>query len=379
MANASDAPVPAMPTASAREFIVTFSTVLGLILVFLVLDLSLARVERAEALGHAADLYQEGRAHLDSGQAGEAADRLSAAVSLDRGNLTYALGLAQAMAAEGRGPDAEQMLGALLDRARNDGAVNLTMARLLATTRRPRDAVAFYHRAIYGQWGADSTSQRMSARFELIDHLVKQHARGELLAELLPLQSEPADSTALLTRVAPLYLRAGSPNRAAAAYRALVQRSPDNAAAYVGMGDAALAVGKFVTARSAFRDAARVKAADTTIARKLQLVDTLIALDPMARGLDDVQRLRRSRALLSLTNATVEACAPGVTTQPNLATRDSARAELRARASNGDMASAAERALALSNAIWRSRPATCVPDSNGSSEVIVLLHRSLAP
>ena len=377
MVSASDAPVPAMPTASPREFIVTFAMVLGLILVFLVLDLSLARMERNEASGHAADLYKEGRAHLDSGQAAEAADRLSAAVSLDRSNLTYALGLAQAMAAEGRAADAEQMLGALLDRAQNDGAVNLTMARLLATMHRPRDAIAYYHRAIYGRWGADSTAQRMAARFALIDQLVSTRARAELLAELLSLQGDSADSTALLARVAPLYLRAGSPNQAAEAYRALTRRSPNDAAAYIGLGDAELAVGKFVTARSAYRDAARVQPGDTTIVRNLALADTLIALDPMARGLGDSQRLRRSRTLLALTDATVQRCAPGLMTRSDRATRDSARSELRTPFPPGDVAAAVERALALAHAIWRSRPATCIPDSRGNSEILVLLHHSL--
>src|SRR5258705_680003 len=311
VASSSDARPPAAPTASPREFIATFAVLFGLILTFLVLDLSLARVERNEARQHAANLFQEGRAQLDSGHPGEAADRLSAAVSLDRSNVAYALGLAQAMAAEGRAADAEQMLGGLLERAQNDGAVNLTMARLLATTHRPRDAAAFYHRAIYGRWGADSAAQRTVARFELIDLLDKQHARAELLAELLPLQSDSADSTALLARVAPLYLRAAAPNRADDAYRALIRRSPDNAAAFVGRGDAALALGQFVTARSAFRGAARLTPGDTAIAHKLRLADTLPVLHPMARRVGDSQRLRPHPPLLPLTTATIDAGPPG--------------------------------------------------------------------
>jgi tetratricopeptide (TPR) repeat protein len=378
VASATDARPPAAPTASPREFIATFAVLFGLILAFLVLDLSLARVERNEARQHAANLFQEGRAQLDSGHPGEAADRLSAAVSLDRSNVAYALGLAQAMAAEGRAADAEQMLGGLLERAQNDGAVNLTMARLLATTHRPRDAAAFYHRAIYGRWGADSTLQRTAARFELIYLLDKQRARAELLAELLPLQSDSADSTALLTRVAPLYLSAAAPNRAADAYRALIRRSPDDAAAYVGLGDAALALGQFVTARSAFREAARMKASDTMITRRLELADTLLALDPTARGLSDSQRLSRSRVVLALTTAAIDGCPHGVETPPGSAVRDSALAELRRPASPGDLASAAERSLTLAGVVWRSRSAACVPDSSESSEVLVLLQRSLA-
>jgi thioredoxin-like negative regulator of GroEL len=280
------------------------------------------------------------------------------------------------MAAQGRTTEAEQMLDALLDRARNDGAVNLTMARLLASTHRARGATAFYHRAIYGQWGADSSSRRTAARFELIDLLVSQHARADLLAELLPLQTDSADSTTLLARVAPLYLKADAPGRAAEAFRALLRRSPSNAAAYVGLGDAALADGQFATARAAFRDAARVRAGDASIAARLRLADTLVALDPTARGLSDSQRLRRSRELLARTVRAVDACAPVVSSSGTTA-RDTALAQLGAASPRGGPALAAERALALATGIWRGRPDACLPDSNESFDVLVLLQRSL--
>ena len=56
-------------------------------------------------------------------------------------------------------------------------------------TGRVREAKAFYHRAIYGQWSADSTSMRTRARLELVALLARRHESRELLAELLPLEA----------------------------------------------------------------------------------------------------------------------------------------------------------------------------------------------
>ena len=96
---------------------------------------------------------------------------------------------------------------ALLDRAENDGAVNLTMAHVMMREGRVADAKAYFHRAIFGRWGADSIVRRTQARFELIDLLSRRGAPGELLAELLPLDATSPDSIALRRRLG--HLREG--------------------------------------------------------------------------------------------------------------------------------------------------------------------------
>lgn len=369
------------PVASAGVFFATFAAILGVIVALLALDLLLARVERSETRRQAADTFEEGRALLAAGRSADAADRLATAASLERDNIAYSLALADALRAEARTAEAEQILNRLLDRVQNDGLVNLTMARLLDATARPRDAKAFYHRAIYGRWGSDSITRRFAARFELIDLLVRQHAHEELLAELLPLQSAPEDSAAFLTRLAPLYLRAASPSRAAEAYRALLRHSPSDPGAYAGLGEAALALGQFQKARTAFRGAARSRPADSTIAERLRMVDTLLALDPTARGLSDAERLTRSQVLLARTISTLDACAASDVRQEQRAARDSARVELIAHVTRGRSALSAERNVERAEALWRARAASC--DSTAGSglptNVLTLLQRVLAP
>jgi Flp pilus assembly protein TadD len=294
--------------------------------------------------------------------------------------VEYALALAQATLAQGRSEDAERMLRRLLERAQNDGAVNLTMARLLVAGGRPSEAKAFYHRAVYGRWDADSTARRNAARFELIGVLDIEGAHEEMLAELLPLQSDSADTVALLSRVGPLYLRADAPGRAAEAFRVVIRRSPDDARAWTGLGDAAIALGQFITARSAFRNAARVAPGDTVIAQRQRLADTLLALDPMARGLSDSERLERSQLLLARTLATVDECAPAESLPPpeTRALRDTVIADLAARTPRREFARATDRKLALASALWRSRPATCAPHRDPRTEALHLLQQTLA-
>lgn len=357
-------------TASAHSFLATIAGLVGLIIAFLVLDLFLARIERVGTRKQAADLYVEGRTLLAAGHAREAADRLAGARSLDRNNITYALTHTQAMLAEGRAAEAEQSLTELLVRAQNDGPVNLTMARLLTAGGRRIDAKAFYHRAIYGRWGSDSLSERLAARFELINLLAEDQAPSELLAELLPLQSSRSDSVALLRRIAPLYRRAGAPSRATEAYRQLIRRSPDDADAYAGLGDVALSQGQFRTARAAFADGARLHPADSALVLRLRLADTLIALDPNARGLGDAVRLKRSRVLLARALALTSACAVAAGAPAWRGLRDSAHADLRDGPPRTGTVASTERTRALVNEIWHARVGICPASATPTDDVL---------
>lgn len=353
-------------TAATQQFLVTFAGIFALIGLLLVLDFFLARIDKSETSQHAANLYNDGRDLLARGKAADAADQLATAVSLDRNNLAYGLALAQALIADGQLQDAETLLNTLLLRAPNDGAVSLTMAHLLVQSKRPDDARAFYHRAIYGRWGRDSTEQRMRARLELIGLLSRQGAREELLAELLPLQGMSGDSTMLLRTVAPLYLQAGSPERASVIYRELLRREPGDLSAYMGLTDADMAQGQMRTARSDLVRAAREFPNDTTIDRKVKQLDSAFSLDPNARGLTDTERLRRSGALLERTLFFLSECDSQPATPEQLALQDSARSAIQATKPRAPDESLLERRLSLFDSLWEVVSQSC-PVGSGSS------------
>src|SRR4051812_30120162 len=198
---------------AAPVFVGTIVVVLLCIFGALFFDLSLAAIDRRESAAHAANAYNDGLRFLRAHEPAAALERFRTAAGIDRENAGYTLGLSEAMLQDGRVADAESTLTALLSKAENDGAVNLTMAHVMARESRFNDAKAYFHRAIFGRWGADSIPRRRQARFELIDLLSQHGSPGELLAELLPFEDVPAESTATRLRLGELFLRADSPAR----------------------------------------------------------------------------------------------------------------------------------------------------------------------
>jgi len=374
MADASDAAVPAPPVASTSVFVATFLSILALIVAFLFLDLTLARVDRNESTAHAAQLYEEGRTLLATGNAHEASDRFASALAIERHNATYALGLAESLMRDGHDDDAEQTLASTLDRAANDGAVNLLMAQLLDKTGRPGEATVYYHRAIFGRWGADSSQRRIEARFELVDALARRKDGGAMLAELLPLQATLPDNPAVRRRLAHLFLQAGSPRRAMDILREFLGRDTKDADAYAGMAEAALALGNFATARADFAEAARLQPDDAVVASRRALTDTVLMLDPGAKRLGEDERGARALALLTRALGERDRC---LGTSYGGPVADSARSIL-ATVPTVATAERTDATTELATSVWSTRPVRCVagfvPD-----EVLATVLRSLEP
>ena len=344
------------PTASIPVFLATLATVFVAIALLLALDLFLARVDREESSAHASDEYAAGRALLAARKPQDAAARFGAAVAIDRQNVNYSLALGEAMLEAGRTTDAEATITALLERAENGGAVNLTMAHVMARENRYEDAKAYYHRAIFGQWGADSVDRRTQARFELIDVLARRGATGELLAELLPFDATSPDSIALRSRLGRLFILAGAPARATTMFRELLRRQPHDADAWAGMGDAALGLRTFQAARADLEEALRLRPHDAGIEKSLALADTVLALDPIARDIGAHEQYVRSRALLTRTLATLASCfQTGASTFS-----DSARRLLAATPAARDERASANTMVSLASDLYGARPASCV-------------------
>ena len=117
--------------------------------------------ERRESRIEAARLFALSRSLLDRGHSAEAVDRLKDALEIERGNRDFQRALAQAQLAAGQTPDAETTLNDLLLSDSTDGPANLTMgARAPQRKAESREAISYYHRAIYGQWKDDAQKNR---------------------------------------------------------------------------------------------------------------------------------------------------------------------------------------------------------------------------
>lgn len=345
------------------------------------LDRFLARVESAELHSAAQNSYVAGSRLLDAGKAGDAVDLLRAAHSTERGNAEYELALISALTRAGRTADAEPLMNEMLQRAPNDGRVNLIAARLRVREGNAGDAEAYYHRAIFGEWLADAPERRIEARVELVNQLIANPLtdggqRQELLAELISLEAEPATGAGVRKRLAGWFLLAGSPARAADVYRAMAASDPRDLAAAEGLGEAELDQGQYAAARTAFLQGSFQHPNDASIRSHLEALNTVVALDPTLRQLTSEEKYRRSMRILDMARSGLAQCAGENPLLASVSAALSARAP--AHVTNED----AEKVLTLAEQVWRARSETCggvlAKADAGDAEALNLLMKKLA-
>lgn len=354
------------PTGSAQTFVVTFALIAAAIGALFVADTFLAQLARSADRATAAGRYREGVELMKQGNAPAAIEQFREAVATQRDDRQYQLALANAALSADRPADAAAAVAPTLSRDATDGAANLAMARALLAQGQLVKAIAYYHRGIYGRWPPPVAAQRTAVRVELIDLLARRGAREDLLAELLLLENDAAADSGLRRRVAHLFVAAGSPNRAIPLFREILRRSPADADALGGLGEAEFARGDYRRAEGDLVLATRQAPSDGSLARKLKQVRDVRSLDPLVRGLGPAERNRRSRDMLSLVIDAVEKCPAVGSAAPVRAALDSARIEL--------SRSADARLLDRADQLWTVMPESCrrAPDGTETALGLVL-------
>ncbi len=325
-------------------------------------DQFLKNAEEGELLAEARHFDSKGLDLLAQGKTDDAVDALRRAHSLSRRNSKYELDLADALIAARKLGEAGKLIDDVLQREPNDGRTNLSAARLALRRGSASEAEPYYHRAIYGLWPDDAARHRITARMELIAYLESSGRKKELLAELLPLEEETGSNPGLQHRLAHLFLLAGSPGRSADLYHALIQRDPNDAAAYTGLGEAELERGRYREARNAFLQALRRKPGDPAILERSGLSSTMAALDPTPRRLPSLEKYARSLHILELTQESLEKCT-GAAAQAAVPPKPPAHV-------TNEMA---EGNLALAEQMWRERVKACGPDTAKADEALRLI------
>lgn len=369
------------PGVPASRTLALVAIVALVIVALAAIDSFLENVEQSELQSQAQQSYAAGARLLREGKANQAVDSLRKAHALERKNSPYELALIEALMAAGKTDEAEALMNETLQREPNDGRANLIAARFMSKKGRIADAESYYHRAIYGEWADNAAPHRTSARMELIDFLVADGQKEELLAELLPLEDEAGKNRSIEKRLAGLFLVAGSPSRAADVYRTLIQQNRKDANAYAGLGEAELERGDYRAAHAAFSEASLLKPGDTSIRRQLELSTTLTALDPTPRRLASVEKYHRSRRVLELAYADLEHC---IANHPAVATDETAQLLKDAEDAVPGQAPAhatnelAEGILELSEKVWQARIKSCGTGTAPDEEPTRLIMEKLA-
>ncbi len=314
-------------------------------------DKFLAAQEQSEVDQEASSNFAAGQKLLNAAKPHQAVDNFARAHSLDRNNHEYLLFLATAQLADRQFAAARSTLEEALEDDSNDGRANLLMARLLAAEGRFKDADSFYHRAIYGTWPSHAPNPAAKARLELVDMLADHGSNQELLSELLLLENEPSQDLATKKKIAALFLRAGSAQRAAEAYRNLIHEDPQDADIFVGLGEAEILDGNYHAAENALLNALRRRLDDPQIQSQLGMVAKLATLDPTVRRLSSAEKYRRSVAILDLVQQELNACLPKALATPAPAVPQKLQGPV-----NNEMA---EARLDEAEKLWKRREEDC--------------------
>ena len=257
-------------------------------------------------------LYFEGLADASTGRYDDAIAAFRAALTCDPTNSQYQLSLARVLRDSNdprRLDEAESYLLALWQRAPQDAAVNLALARVAAHRGSIDDATRYYHNAMYGVWLSDPAANRTKARIELIQFLLKKGAPDKAESELIALATSLPPDPAAHLQAAQLFELAQDYAGALAQYEEVLRINPVNLAALTGAGKAAYHSGHYATAQRYLRAAVNANPQDANAHELLATADLILRANPFQSHISDAERNRRITAAFAQAEKRLAACA----------------------------------------------------------------------
>jgi tetratricopeptide (TPR) repeat protein len=257
-------------------------------------------------------LYELGQADAAANRYDDAIDAFRAALTCDPSNSQYQLSLARALRDSDdprRLDEAESYLIALWERAPQDAAVNLALARVAARRGSIEDATRYYHSAMYGVWNSDPDTSRRKARIELIQFLLKKGASDKAESELMALATALPPAPDAHLQAAQLFAEAQDYGGELAQYEEVLRFDPANAAALAGAGQAAYRSGNYTNARRYLQEAVNANPQDEDSRQLLTTTELILRDDPFAGHISDAERNRRIAAAFAQAEKRLDECA----------------------------------------------------------------------
>ncbi len=257
-------------------------------------------------------LYLQGLTDAQAGRYVDAIDAFRAALTCDPTNSQYQLSLARALRDSNdprRLDEAESYLLALWQRAPQDAAVNLALARVAAHRGSIEDATRYYHNAMYGVWNSDPDANRNKARIELIQFLLKKSAPANAESELLALATALPPIPAAHLQAAQLFAQAQDFDGALAQYRDVLRLDPTNTAALVGAGEASYRSGNYAASQRYLQAAVNANSQDANARQLLADAELVLRTNPFRSHISDAERNRRITQAFSQAGQRLTECA----------------------------------------------------------------------
>ena len=291
-----------------RQQPVMFAIFFVITVVFFLFVTELTRVHYAqrEALGQR--WFKRGVTDLN-------AKNYSAAVTDFRGALLYApdnydyqLNLAEALIGENKPGQASAYLLNLWDREPDNGEVNLELARIAAQQGRTRDAVRYYHDAVYAAWPSNQDERRHEARLELIELMLQMKSYGQAQAELIALSENVGSEPNWEEHIGDLFLQAGDPEHALGAFQRTLKTNRHDEKALAGAGTAAFRLAQYSLAEHYLLQALAQNSKDTQAADQLKTAQLVLQMDPYRRPLSEARRRRLVMDAFATAGQRLESC-----------------------------------------------------------------------
>jgi len=253
--------------------------------------------EKQKAL--AEEYYRAGVHAMEAKQAAAAVDDFESALVYSHGNFQYGLKLTDALLASGATSEALAQLRSFCEQRPGDAQVNLKLARLEAHRGHVDDALRYYQAAIEGEWPerSDPVPQRIAARFEAAEYLVREGRQQQAEAELLALAAVLPSSAPEQGRLGDLFLRNDDPVRALSAYQAKLSENKNDESSILGAAKASFAAGSYAAAR---RSLTELKTETPESRMLLEELGRMEALDPFGRGGTAKERAERTVAVFRI-------------------------------------------------------------------------------
>lgn len=301
-----------------RREAVTLSllTLLAIVLFLFVTALSKVYHVQQQALG---DRWAgRGAEDLQMGKYSVAADEFRTALRYSHDDFAQQLGLAEALIGMKRIPEAQVYLVNLWEQEPENGIVNRELARIAAGNHENRQALRYYHNAIYATWPSGAENQRRETRWELIKYLLSLDELPQAQSELISLDAEVGDSPSQQLLLGEYFLKVQDDQHALACFRIVLAADPHSERALAGAGAAAFNMADYRQAQRYLRKALTEQPGDKESAARLETAEQVLRLDPFRGDLSDADRNRAAIAAFEVAGARLSACpAAGGSTAPN--------------------------------------------------------------
>ena len=372
----AEAPSPAAGKAPVRMLAGVIAALIGIA----VLATFLNYYYRSERTSRADRYYQAGNELMHSGRYEEAVEQFRDAVSISH-TAAHRMALGLALVQAGRLNEAAIYLNEVLRENPGSGPANLGLARVYAQQGNQDGALLHYQRAVYGAWPEQAARNRFQTRIELVEWLGKAGKRVQAQGELLAIAAAVPNDPASQKQVARMLIEFGLPRNAVDLYREILQHNRLDSGADQGLGDAEFALADYAAARTAYGAALQIDPADSAAARRADLCDRILALDPTLRGLGSAERYKRSQTILSGVLDRLQACLADVPSPPGAIKDDvqAARTAVARQPGPASLGDATEANTSLAERLWSARLELCSspppPDDPLVLVVIKLTHR----